>query len=438
MFMSASESHKPKSMEWWRLAGLVIFGAAALALGVRWFLQKGVSTENAYIVGNVTPVSPEVGGSVVTLFADDNMMVKAGDPLLQIDPVPFQIAVEEARADYLQVVKEAEAAGINVRLTTLDRKAAHDGALEERKALKEAAEASEFAAKARKELHQKEKDTLQAARSEEPGLVALELNAREYAERFRSLANSGDIPRQDSDNKDAAWKESVARLNSLKSRISSLEALVIASELEVRQSEAKSRQALNALLEADAKVERSRAALLQPDIAESSHAALRRKAELAAARLAQARLRLANTLLRAPIGGIVSKRTAQLGQTLASGTPCLSITPLDFDNIWVVANLREDQAATTRLGQPVAVTVDAIPDKVFTCWVESFSGGTGSAFSLFPPDNATGNFTRIVQRLPVRLRFSEKENPGSRLRPGMSCKVLIDTAREIRVTDRDW
>ena len=106
--------------------------------------------------------------------------------------------------------------------------------------------------------------------------------------------------------------------------------------------------------------------------------------------------------------------------------------------MWVIANLREDQAARTRLGQPVAVTVDAIPGKVFSCWVESFSGGTGSAFSLFPPDNATGNFTRIVQRLPVRLRFSEKENPGNRIRPGMSCKIRIDTEREIRASDREW
>jgi len=435
--MGSTESSQPP-IGWWRLLGAGILAALAIALGAWWWLAKGVSTENAYVVGNVTPVAPEVAGPVVTLYTDDNMVVKAGDPLLQIDPVPFQIAVDEARADFQQASKEAEAAGITVELTRLDRKAAHDAAIEEKQSIEEALEASDYSAKARKSLHQKEKEILDAARSEEPGLLALERNARDYAERFRSLAKTGDIPIQDSDNRDAAWKEAVARLNSLRSKIGSLESQVMASEMEVRQADAKTRQTAKNLSEARARVERAKAALLQPDIAESTHAALRRKAELAAAKLAQARLRLANTLLRAPIGGIVSKRTAQLGQSLTAGSPCLSITPLDFDNVWVIANLREDQAARTRLGQPVAVTVDAIPGKVFSCWVESFSGGTGSAFSLFPPDNATGNFTRIVQRLPVRLRFSEKENPGNRIRPGMSCKIRIDTEREIRASDREW
>ena len=304
---------------------------------------------------------------------------------------------------------------MNVRLLQRDRKAGFEAAGQKRGELNEALSASELEARARESLHAKEKETLAASKAEEPGLLALERNARDYAERFKKLAATGDIPVQDSENRDAAWQESVARLNNLKVR-----------------------QARRAVAEADAGVERARAALLQPEIADSTYAGLRRKVDLVAARLAQARLRLANTLVRAPMAGIVSKRTAQLGQSLVGGQPFLSITPLEFDNVWVVANLREDQAARTRLGQPVAVTIDAIPDRVFSCWVESVSGGTGSAFSLFPPDNATGNFTRIVQRLPVRLRFSEKDNPGGRVRPGMSCKVLIDTAREIRSSNRDW
>jgi membrane fusion protein (multidrug efflux system) len=132
------------------------------------------------------------------------------------------------------------------------------------------------------------------------------------------------------------------------------------------------------------------------------------------------------------MAGIVSKRTAQLGQTIAGGQPFLSITPLDLDNVWVVANLREDQLARTRVGQQVIVTVDAIPGIEFPCWVESLSGGTGAAFSLFPPDNATGNFTRIVQRLPVRLRFQAKDNFENRIRPGMSCKIRIEPDVTVR------
>ncbi len=404
--------------------------------GVWWWVARDISTENAYVVGNVTPISAEVTGNVVALFADDNMLVKAGEPLLQIDPVPYQLSVEEARADYRKALKELEAAAITVRLTDQDRKSGFDSAQARMREQEEGLKASELEANARESIHNKEKETLLASRAEEPGLIALERNARDYFERYDSLAKSGDIPIQDRDNKEATWKDSLARLNNLKSRIAALESQVMASDLDRRQALVRVEKQKRAVSDSQAMVGRAQAGLLQPDIAEADRSALQRRVDLSRAKLQQARLRLANTLVRAPMAGIVSKRTAQLGQTLTSGQPFLSITPLDLDNVWVVANLREDQLARTKVGQQVMVTVDAIPGMEFPCWVESLSGGTGAAFSLFPPDNATGNFTRIVQRLPVRLRFQAKENYQDRIRPGMSCKIKIDpdvTVREASV-----
>jgi membrane fusion protein (multidrug efflux system) len=404
--------------------------------GVWWWVARDISTENAYVVGNVTPISAEVTGNVVALFADDNMLVKAGEPLLQIDPVPYQLSVEEARADYRKALKELEAAAITVRLTDQDRKSGFDSAQARMREQEEGLKASELEASARESIHNKEKETLLASRAEEPGLIALERNARDYFERYDSLAKSGDIPIQDRDNKEATWKDALARLNNLKSRIAALESQVMASDLDRRQALVRVEKQKRAVSDSQAMVGRAQAGLLQPDIAEADRSALQRRVDLSRAKLQQARLRLANTLVRAPMAGIVSKRTAQLGQTLTSGQPFLSITPLDLDNVWVVANLREDQLARTKVGQQVMVTVDAIPGMEFPCWVESLSGGTGAAFSLFPPDNATGNFTRIVQRLPVRLRFQAKENYQDRIRPGMSCKIKIDpdvTVREASV-----
>jgi membrane fusion protein (multidrug efflux system) len=404
--------------------------------GVWWWVARDISTENAYVVGNVTPISAEVTGNVVALFADDNMLVKAGEPLLQIDPVPYQLSVEEARADYRKALKELEAAAITVRLTDQDRKSGFDSAQARMREQEEGLKASELEANARESIHNKEKETLLASRAEEPGLMALERNARDYFERYDSLAKSGDIPIQDRDNKEATWKDALARLNNLKSRIAALESQVMASDLDRRQALVRVEKQKRAVSDSQAMVGRAQAGLLQPDIAEADRSALQRRVDLSRAKLQQARLRLANTLVRAPMAGIVSKRTAQLGQTLTSGQPFLSITPLDLDNVWVVANLREDQLARTKVGQQVMVTVDAIPGMEFPCWVESLSGGTGAAFSLFPPDNATGNFTRIVQRLPVRLRFQAKENYQDRIRPGMSCKIKIDpdvTVREASV-----
>jgi membrane fusion protein (multidrug efflux system) len=404
--------------------------------GVWWWVARDISTENAYVVGNVTPISAEVTGNVVALFADDNMLVKAGEPLLQIDPVPYQLSVEEARADYRKALKELEAAAITVRLTDQDRKSGFDSAQARMREQEEGLKASELEASARESIHNKEKETLLASRAEEPGLIALERNARDYFERYDSLAKSGDIPIQDRDNKEATWKDALARLNNLKSRIAALESQVMASDLDRRQALVRVEKQKRAVSDSQAMVGRAQAGLLQPDIAEADRSALQRRVDLSRAKLQQARLRLANTLVRAPMAGIVSKRTAQLGQTLTSVQPFLSITPLDLDNVWVVANLREDQLARTKVGQQVMVTVDAIPGMEFPCWVESLSGGTGAAFSLFPPDNATGNFTRIVQRLPVRLRFQAKENYQDRIRPGMSCKIKIDpdvTVREASV-----
>ena len=118
--------------------------------------------------------------------------------------------------------------------------------------------------------------------------------------------------------------------------------------------------------------------------------------------------------------------------------PFLSIVPLDFADVWVVANLREDQMERVRDGNPATITLDGIPERSFHGWVESVSGGTGSVFSLFPPDNATGNFVRVVQRLPVRIRFAEPENYQNRIRPGMSAVVRIDDSRRVRRSDRTW
>jgi len=410
------------------IGALVAAGVAA----VWWWNTRDISTENAYVVGNVTPISAEVAGNVVALFADDNMVVKAGEPLLQIDPVPYQLAVDEARADYRKALKELEGAAITVRLTDQDRKSGFDSSQARLREQEESLKASELEANARESIHNKEKETLLASRAEEPGLIALERNARDYFERYDSLAKSGDIPVQDRDNKEATWKDALARLNNLKSRIAALESQVMASDLDKRQALVRVEKQKRAVADAQAMVGRAQAALLQPDIAEADRSALQRKVDLSRARLQQAKLRLANTLVRAPMAGIVSKRTAQLGQTIAGGQPFLSITPLDLDNVWVVANLREDQLARTRVGQQVIVTVDAIPGIEFPCWVESLSGGTGAAFSLFPPDNATGNFTRIVQRLPVRLRFQAKENFENRIRPGMSCKIRIEPDVTVR------
>lgn len=416
---------------------IVLTGIAGL---VYWWVQSRlqVYTDNAYVVGNVTPISPEVSGTVVALFADDNMIVRAGDPIAQIDPVPYQAQVDQAFSDFKQAQFDARAAVINVGFFRQDRKSLLEGAVAKRAEAEEGVQAAEYVRRTRGQILAKDKDLLASLEAQRPGLEALMVNARDYYERFNRLASTGDIPVQDRDNREATYRDAVAKLKSLESDISAAERQVLASELQVREAETRLTQTRKTFDNALAVVGRGEAAQLEPQVEERTAIALENKVEQTAARLRLARLHLSYTLIRAPIPGIISRRTIQLGQTVEVRRPFLSIVPLDLDNVWVVANLREDQMANVRVGQPVQIRVDAIPERTFSGWVESGSGGTGSVFSLFPPDNATGNFVRVVQRLPFRVRFAEAENYQNRIRPGMSARITIDTTRRVRRSSSEW
>lgn len=421
------------------LLAALLFATTASGLVLLWLHSHGaVSTDNAYVVGNITAVSADVGGTVVALYTDDNMTVRAGDPIAQIDPVPFQYQVDQALADRQQAQADLKAAEVNVHLVTRDRKALLEGARARLGEAEQMVKAAETEVRKVEQIHEKEQEVLSAQRARLPGLEALAQNARDYKRRFDALGQSGDIPVQERDNREAAYQEALARVEELKSLIKSAERQVLASEQQRIEASVRLEQSRKGRDSSQAGVGRAEAEQLQPDVAEASLLAARGRLGQAEAKLRLARLALSNSLVRAPQGGIVSRRTIQLGQTVVVRQPFLSIVPLDLDNVWVVANLREDQMARVRVGQPVRIALDAIPERDFAGWVESVSGGTGSVFSVFPPDNATGNFTRVVQRLPVRVRFRDSENYQDRIRPGLSARILIDEERLVRQGDQAW
>jgi membrane fusion protein (multidrug efflux system) len=420
------------------VAGLLLLASVA-ALGWMWFRSHWrVTTDNAYVVGNISPVSAEVGGVVVALYADDNMVVAAGDPIAQIDPIPYQLQVDQAQADLRQARADAAAAEVNVRLVRSDRVSLLAGAKAHKEEADEAVKASAVEVETRKRLHQKEEESLAAVKARVPGQEALTKNAADYRERFDRLAATGAVTVQDRDNREAAYREAAAKLEALKNEVAAAERQVMASERQVFEAGVRLEKARRAQANAVAAVGQAEAAQLQPDIATDNARAAADRVALAEAKFRQAQLSLSNCLIRAPQAGIVSRRTIQLGQTLTPRTPFLSIVPLDTDNVWVVANLMEDQMARVRVGMPVRVSIDAIPGRTYEGWVESVSGGTGTVFSVFPADNATGNFTRVVQRLPVRIRFAGPKNYDTRVRPGLSARVWIDEDSLVRKGGESW
>jgi len=204
--------------------------------------------------------------------------------------------------------------------------------------------------------------------------------ARQDAERYRSLAPSGVVSRQQLDAAEAAATSSAAALDAAQKQVLAAEA---------------------GLQAADART-----------------AAVRAQRD-------QADLNLQWTRVTAPRAGVVSRKTVEIGQLVAPGQPLMSVVPLD--DVWIVANLKETEIEHVRPGDRAEIEVDAYPGKRFGARVESVSAATGAKFSLLPPDNATGNFTKVVQRIPVRLRLESAQDPGHLLRPGMSVTTTITT-----------
>ncbi len=413
------------------LAALLVLLAAG---GFWWWRQSriNVSTDNAYVVGNITPIGAEVAGQVVALYTDDNMVVRSGEPLAQLDPIPYQIAVDQATADLAQARADALAAETTVRLNTQNQAAVLQGAQAKVPEYERLLQAARLDVDSKRYLLGKDGQALDALRAQAPGLEALLENARDYQQRFARLAAAGAVSGQAFDDKQAAWRDAQARLAALRANMAAAERQVAADKVSLNQATVKVGQTQNQLEQVRAGLGQAQATQLQPKVAEAAALAQANKVTQAEAKLREAKLRLGYTLVRAPQAGIVSRRTIQLGQTLAARQAFLSIVPLDFNNVWIVANLREEQMAGVQIGQPVRIRLDGIPGWEFGGYVESVEGGTGAVFSLFPPDNATGNFTRVVQRLPVRIRFTEKENWQMRIRPGMSARITIDTTRLVR------
>jgi len=397
-----------------------------------------VTTNNAYVVGNITPVSSEVSGIVVALYTDDNMVVAAGDPIAQLDPVPYQLEVDQTQADLRQARAEAAAAELNVKFVRGDRVNLLASADARQQEAEQAVQAASVEVSTRQRIHQKEEEALAAIKSRVPGYEALAKNAADYRDRFDRLAASGAVSIQERDDREATYRDAIAKLDAIKNEVAAADRQVLASERQVEESKVRLAQAERVLGNAKAVVGQAQAAQLEMDIANSNYRAALDRVALSEAKFRQAQLSLSNCLIRAPQAGTVSRRTIQLGQTLTRHSPFLSIVPLDTDNVWVVANFTEDQMARVRLGHAVRVKVDAIPDRTYEGWVESVSGGTGTVFSVFPADNATGNFTRVVQRLPVRIRFNGPKNYDTRVRPGLSSRVWVDESTLIRRGGGSW
>ncbi len=420
--------------------------------GGRWFAfsQTHVSTDDAQVEPEIYPASPRVAGHVLHVYIEENQSVRAGQVLAEIDPRDYQVAVDQARAALEQAKAAAEAAAGTVNVTRrtgdagISQAQAEVSAARARKTMSErerasalsqvkSAQAAEKAAEAAAEMARKEVTSRTAA------LVSAQANAdqaREDAARMEALVKQGAVSTQQ---RDAAWALAVsaqANVEAAQAQVSSAESGV--AQAQQRQASLGVVQAEEAAASAEASVAQAQAAVHQavageqsslsnPDqlgVRKSEAGSAKAQVVAAAARLEQAELNLSYTRITASIDGTVAERNVREGQYVQPGQPLVAVVPRLHTHL--LANFKETQLRRIKPGQTVTFTVDAYPGLRFCGRVESISPGTGSVFSLLPPENASGNFTKVVQRVPVRIVVDEKESPNRPLRAGMSVVVTVD------------
>jgi membrane fusion protein, multidrug efflux system len=391
------------------IALVLLLATSALAY---WRSQaRYESTDDAQIDGRVYPISSRIGGTVSRLLVEDNQLVQAGTVLVQIDPRDYDVAVARAKADLAEAEARLSADTTQVPITSATTSSvlsSLQAGVAEQKANLAAAEQAVAAARARRESVQAL--VRQAAANAE--------RAAKDLERMKSLVAKEEISQQQYD-------ASVAASTALHAQVDSAEAQVREAEQGIRVAQAQLAQQVARVGRAEADV---RAALTGPQQVSMSQAQARSQSakvlQMKAA-LAQTELNLEHATVKAPVSGIVSQKNVEIGVVVAPGQPLLAIVPLD--QLWVTANFKESQIARMRPGQPVSIEVDTFKGRDFKGRIQSIAAATGARFSILPPENATGNFVKVVQRIPVKIFFEPGQDPEHLLRPGMSATPTVDT-----------
>jgi membrane fusion protein (multidrug efflux system) len=392
-----------------------IVGAALLivaGVGIWLFVTRGrESTDDAQVDGHVTQMAARVGGTVLNVAIKDHQAVKAGDVLVAIDPRDYQIALDKARAELADAEASALAAQSNIPITSTTASsnvATAQGSVEQARGAVAATEKEVEAARAR----------LTAAQAREREAQANATRAARDVDRLKGLLAKDEVSQQQHDSAVAAADASRAAVDSVRAQVVEAEAAIRVAESRLAQARAGEQQAASALRSAQTVPE-------QVTATRARAASAQARVEQAKATLAQAELNLQYTTVKAPTDGIVARKSVNPGQVIQAGQPLCAI--VQIDDVWVTANFKETQLADMRPGQRAVVEVDAYGGRKFEGKVESIAAATGARFSLLPPENATGNFVKVVQRVPVKIVLDGEQNAEFLLRPGMSVTPTVYT-----------
>jgi membrane fusion protein (multidrug efflux system) len=414
------------------IAGPVVI-LIGLIVGVRYWLysRSHESTDDAFIEAHVIQISPKVSGYVAKVYVSDNQEVKAGDLLVELDARDYEVRLQQAKAALEAARAKENEARTNVSLTRATAAAnvqqaqatvrqARTGVASSRagagSSQSKATQATSAISTAEANLAQTEAQ-VRAAEAEAT-------RARADVARYQALLAKDEISQQQFDAAAATSRTAAAELDAARQRVAAATAQVnemrssaAAAAQTARQSETQIAGAQATVAEALGRLAQANTAPQQVAVSTAQAETAKANTEQLAAQVAQAELELSYTKIYATENGRVTRKSVEEGALVQVGQPLMAVV---LGDVWVIANFKENQIGRMAPGQPVEITVDAYRDKVFKAHVDSLQAGTGARFSLLPPENATGNYVKVVQRVPVKIVFDETPDAKHMLAPGMS------------------
>ncbi len=392
-----------------------VFGALAVLAAIGGYLWisslNRVSTDDAQVDGHIIPISPKIYGKVLEVMVDDNQQVKQGQVLVRIDPQDYQAKLDQAQAAVAVAESQAQGANAGVPLT---RDTTGSSVT--------AAEAQLAAARADYDQAQVEAERastadIAVARSNVETAQATADHAQADLNRMKTLVDKEEISRLEYDSYASSTRVALSQLQAAKDKLAS-----VTKDADTKKA---------ALLSAQARIAQAQAGILQAKatqrqvpvrVADASSAAA--SIGQAHANLEAAKLDLSYTTIVAPVDGVVTRKSVEVGQVVQQGQGLLMLVPLQ--DVWVTANFKETQLADVRTGQKAEVKAD-LSGKTYTGHVDSIAAATGTRMSLLPPENATGNYVKVVQRIPVKIVLDPIPGGNQVLRPGMNIEATIFT-----------
>ncbi len=379
--------------------GLICFLTLIFLIFCYWWIYKRnrVTTDNAYVMADTARISSRIPGTVLEVLVDNDEWVERGQVLVKLDPADYEVLVDEAKAGLEEIEARIKESEISISLVDSKTEAA--------------VKSAEAAYRAAKDKEREVRHKLVELQKKRLSVLADYKHIKKDYHRFENLYRGGASSGRQRDSARTAYKKVKAELAAVDSNIAALKASIDAVAESVKTAEAQ--------LEA-AKSDRARV-LMQ------KHAlkALKAKRDSIKAKLRAARLNLSYCTIKAPISGYISQKSVQVGESVQPGLPLMAVVPLQ--DAYVEANFKETQLENVRIGQPAMIKADIYPGYEYRGKVVGIRAGTGAAFSLLPPENATGNWIKVVQRVPVKIKFDSPPPKDHPLRVGLSLEVTVDT-----------